>query len=63
MMEKLRILLKNGESKTFPWKNIGFKISENYIKVWKIDAESDNFLFRARMSNVEYAERINDESE
>lgn len=62
-MEKLRILLKNGESKTFPWENIGFKFSENYITVWKINPESDNFLFRAPMSNVEYAERINDESE
>jgi len=62
-MEKLRILLKNGESKTFPWENIGFKLTENYITVWKVNAESDNFLFKAPMSNVEYAERITDESE
>lgn len=62
-MKKLRILLKNGESKTFPWENINFKITEDYIKVWKVNSEPDNFLFKAPMSNVEYAERITDESE
>ena len=62
-MEKLRILLKKGESKTFPWENVEFRITESYIKVWKVNSEPDNFLFRAPMSNVEYAERINDESE
>jgi len=62
-MEKLRVLLKNGESKTFPWENIGFKFTENCITVWKVNARSDNFLFRAPTSNVEYAERITDESE
>ena len=62
-MEKLRILLKNGESKTFPWENIGFKLTENYITVWKVNAKLDNFLFKAPISNVEYAERITDEAE
>ncbi len=62
-MEKLSILLKNGEVKKFPWENVEFRITENYIKVWKVNSEPDNFLFRAPMSNVEYAERITDESE
>ena len=62
-MEKLRVLLKNGEVKKFPWENINFRITENYIKVWKVNSESDNFLFKAPMSNVEYAERITDEAE
>lgn len=62
-MEKLRILLKNGEDKRFPWENVDFKITEGYIKVWKVNSEPDNFLFKAPMSNVEYAERIADEAE
>lgn len=62
-MEKLRILLKDGEVKKFPWENISFKITDEYITVWEHISNGDIFLFRAPMSNVEYAERINDETE
>ena len=62
-MEKLRILLKDGEVKKFPWENISFKITDEYITVWDHISKGDIFLVRAPMSNVEYAERINDETE
>lgn len=62
-MEKLRILLKDGEVKKFPWGNIDFKITDEHITVWEHTSNGDIFLFKTLMSNVEYAERIIDESE
>ena len=62
-MKKIRILLKSGEAKIFPLENENFRITESYIKVWEVNSKPDNFLFVAPMSNVEYAERITDESE
>ena len=59
-MEILRIVLKNGEVKTFPWNDINFEYDQNgKLDVWK-PKEKYGFLFCANVENVEYAEKVED---
>ena len=56
---RLRIKLKSGEVKTFPWYAVTFYIRDGHCSVYET-AECGLLLFRAPLENVEYIERIND---
>lgn len=59
-MKKLKIVLKNGEVKKYPWDDICFKISDENVIVVENDSLT-TFIFRAPASNVEYCEAIEEE--
>ena len=63
-MKMLKIVLKNGEVKKYPWDDIYFEISDERVTVREHNP-SRTFVFRAPASNVEYCEAIeeNDEEE
>lgn len=61
-MKKLRIVLKNGDVKKYPWDDILFAITPEHVLVTKNDKNA-TFIFRAPASNVEYCEAIEEEDD
>ena len=61
-MEKLKIVLKNGEVKKYPWNDISTEISDERVRVGKRNS-SKTLIFRAPASNVEYCEVIEEDEE
>ena len=61
-MKKLRIVLKSGEAKKYPWAGIHFAVSDENVVVTE-NNPSKTFIFRAPASNVEYCEAIEEEDD
>lgn len=61
-MKKLKIVLKTGEVKKYPWDDIRFAVSDESVVVTK-NNPARTFIFRAPASNVEYCEAIEEEDE
>ena len=63
-MEILRIVLKNGEVKKFPWERIEFIYTDSgRVQVWEHGAQFNKkrgFLFSASIENINYVERVNE---
>ena len=59
-MKKLRIVLKTGKIKEYPWDGILFAITPEHVLVTKNDKNA-TFIFRAPASNVEYCEAIEED--
>ena len=62
MITKLKIVLKNGEVKKYPWSGIHFAITDEHVIVTKNNTHG-TFIFRAPASNVEYCEAIQEEED
>ena len=62
MITKLKIVLKTGEVKKYPWRAINFSITDERVTVTRNNTYK-TFLFRAPMSNVEYCEAIEEDEE
>ena len=61
-MKKLRIMLKSGEAKKYPWDGIYFAMSDENVVVTE-NNPTRRFIFRASASNVEYCEAIEEDDE
>lgn len=61
-MKKLKIVLRTGEVKTYPWSDIRFEISDEYVVVTE-NNPARIFIFHAPASNVEYCEAIKEDDE
>lgn len=61
-MKKLKIVLRNGEVKKYPWDDIHFAVSDEHIIVTENNPPKI-FIFRALASNVEYCEAIEEDDE
>ena len=61
-MKKLKIVLKNGDVKKYPWDGICFAITDEHVIVTE-NNPSKRFIFRALASNVEYCEAIEEDEE
>lgn len=61
-MKKLKIVLKNGEVKKYPWPGVLFAITDEHVIVTENDSRG-TFIFRAPASNVEYCEAIEEDEE
>ena len=61
-MKKLKIVLKTGEVKKYPWEGIYFEITSDRVTVREHNP-SRTFIFQASTSNVEYCEAIEEDDE
>ena len=61
-MKKLKIVLKNGYAKKYPWDDIRFAITDEHVIVTE-NNPSGTFIFRAPALNVEYCEAIEEDDE
>ena len=61
-MKKLKIVLKNGDVKKYPWDGTYFAMSDEYVVVTE-NNPTRRFIFRAPISNVEYCEAIEEDDE
>lgn len=63
-MDILRIVLKSGAVKTFPWEKIEFIYTDSgRVQVWEHGVQFNKkrgFLFSASIENIDYVERVNE---
>lgn len=62
MTTKLKIVLKTGEVKKYPWSGICFVVTDEHVIVTTNNTYK-TFIFRAPASNVEYCEKIEEEED